>query len=173
MFFYIQQIVTRNKLTQFRPGNLETLTFLQSKKICILRTIISSLVNKIIIILLCYTCAVFSLLSLRILYFLCYLEVFLDFKLERIYQKISKDFSKYIVSDGQMQLILKHKCTFIRCSYHFNTPFCVIRQYSQLKRQILWQKENNTQSNSTIFFLFYVGWTYILIGSLFIKVESQ
>ena len=38
-------------------------------------------------------------------------------------------------------LILKDKCTFVWCSYHFNTPFCVFLQYSQSKREILCQKE--------------------------------
>ena len=58
----------------------------------------------------------------------------MDSKLERIF---SKDFSTYIVSDGQMKLILKHKCTFIWC---FNTPFCVILQYPQSKKNLC-QKE--------------------------------
>ena len=49
---------------------------------------------------------------------------------------------------------------FIWSSYHFNTPFCVILQYPQSKREILRQKEN-------------VVWTYILRGSLFIKKVSQ
>ena len=37
-------------------------------------------------------------------------------ELKRIFSKNKKDpedFSKHIVSDGQMKLILKHKCTFI------------------------------------------------------------
>ena len=58
----------------------------------------------------------------------------MDSKLERIFPK---DFSTYIVSDGQMKLILKHKCTFIWC---FNTPFCVILQYPQSKKNLR-QKE--------------------------------
>ena len=35
----------------------------------------------------------------------------------------------YIVLDGQMELILKHKSTFIWCSHHFSTPFCVTLKY--------------------------------------------
>ena len=50
----------------------------------LLRTIISSLVNKkYYIILLCYSCFMFSCLPLRVLYFPCYIEVSLDPKLER------------------------------------------------------------------------------------------
>ena len=134
--------MTRNKFTQFRPWKLETLIFLQTKKTCILRTMISSLVNKnyyyIVILFLCYV------------------------------------FLRYIVSDGQMKLIVNHKCTFIWCSYHFNTPFCVILQYPQSKREILRQKEKQYSAKlHDFFFLFYVGWAYILRVSWFIKAESQ
>ena len=117
----------------------------------------------------------FPLLPLRILYFPCYVGESLDFILERILKKIPKGFSKHIVSDGQMELILKHKCIFIRCSYHFNTPFCVILQYPQSKREILCQKEKqySVKLHYFVFVVFYVGWTYFLKGSLFIKVVSQ
>ena len=86
----------------------------------------------------------FFLLPLRILYFCCFVEVSLDFKLESFFflkKKIPRNFSKHIVSDGQMELILKQKCTFIWCSYHFNTLFCIILQYRQSKREILCRKE--------------------------------
>ena len=98
----------------------------------------------------------FPLLPLRILHFPCNVEESLDFILERISKKIPKGFSKHIVSDGQMELILKHKCIFIRGSYHFNTPFCVILQYPQSKREILCQKENNTQSSCMILFSYFM-----------------
>ena len=45
---------------------------------------------------------------------------------------------------------------------HFNAPFRVILQYPQSKGETLLQKKN--------FFVFQVGWKYILRGSLFIKV---
>ena len=79
----------------------------------------------------------FSFLPLRILKFSCYIEVSLDFKLELIKKKKSKDFSEHIVSDGQIRLILKHKCTFIWCSYHFNRPFCAILQYPRSNKYSL------------------------------------
>ena len=46
----------------------------------------------------------FSLLPLRSLYFPCYAEISLDSKLERFKKKKKKseDFSKHIVSDGQI-----------------------------------------------------------------------
>ena len=64
----------------------------------------------------------------------------LDLELQRIKKNI-KDFSKHIVSDGQMELCPKYKCIFIWCSYHFNTPFCVMLQYPQSRTEILCQKE--------------------------------
>ena len=118
-----------------------------------------------IIILLHYFCVMFSLMSLRILHFSFY---------KNVLKKIPKDFSKHIVSNEQMELILKYKCTFVWSSYHFNTLFCVILQYPQSKREILRQKEKQYSVKLHDFFcVFYVGWTYILRGSLFIKVVSQ
>ena len=78
----------------------------------------------------------FSLLPLRVLYFSCYVKVFLNFKLERLFlkKKIPKYFSKHIVSEGQIEVIVNHKCTFAQCSYHFNTLFCVILQYPHSKK---------------------------------------
>ena len=59
---------------------------------------------------------------------------------------ISKDFSKHIVSDGQMELILKHNYTFIWCSYYFKRPFCVILQYLHSNREFFFERKNNTQA---------------------------
>ena len=83
----------------------------------------------------CYICYVFPFASKD---FVCPLLrwIILDFELERI-KKNPKESLKHIVLDGQMELILKHKCTFIWCSYHFNTQFCVIPQYPQSKRKII------------------------------------
>ena len=84
-------------------------------------------------------------------------------------KKISKDFLKHLVSDGQMELFVKHKCTFIWCSYHFNTPYCLNLHYPQSKREILCQKEKQYSVNLHDFFVFYAGWTYILRGWWYIK----
>ena len=55
-----------------------------------------------------------------------------------------------------------------------NTPFCVILQYSQSKRENLCQEEKTILRQAALFFfVFHVGWTYILRGSSFIKVVSQ
>ena len=53
---------------------------------CILRTMILSLINKIYLYCYVIVCIV-SLLPLQILYFPCYVELSLDFKLERILKK--------------------------------------------------------------------------------------
>ena len=60
-FLYIQQVVTRNKFISYRPRKLMTLNFLTVKEnLCtnLLRTIVSSLVNKnyyyIVMLFLCY-----------------------------------------------------------------------------------------------------------------------
>ena len=88
-----------------------------------------------------YSCVVLFLVPLMILYFPWYVEV--SWILIRTYfsLKSRKGFSKNIVLDGQMELIFKPIRTFILCSYHFNTPSCVILQYPQSKREILCQKE--------------------------------
>ena len=95
-----------------------------------------------------YSCVMFSLLPLRIFYSLArlnypgfWIRTYLKLKKKNKIKKNPKDFSKHIVSHGQMELILKRKCTFIWCSYHLNTPFCVILQYPQSKGEILSQKE--------------------------------
>ena len=102
----------------------------------------------------CYIILVmFSFLPLRIFVFSLLRWSILDFKLERIKKKNNpKDFSKHILSDGQMELILKHKCTFIWSSYHFNAPFCVILQCPQSKREILCQKEKQYSVKLNDFF---------------------
>ena len=54
--------------------------------------------------------------------------------------------------------ILKHKCDFFFWfSYHFNTPFCVILQYPQSKREIYVKRKNNTQSSCMIFFSYFMS----------------
>ena len=45
------------------------------------------------------------------------------------------------MSNGQIEVIFGRKCTFIQCSYYFNTLFCVTLQYPLSKIEILCQKE--------------------------------
>ena len=107
----------------------------------------------------------FSLLPLTILYFSCYAEVSLDFELERIEKKI-KYFSKHIVSDGQMELILKQKCTFIWCLtiliHHFVLIFSTLSQKNRGKNWKKVEKEKEKKYSVKLhhfLFEFYVGWT--------------
>ena len=53
----------------------------------------------------------FSRFPLRILYFPCYVEVSPSPPPQK--KQPLKHFSKHLVSDGQIVLVLKHKCTFI------------------------------------------------------------
>ena len=128
------------------------------------RTIISSLVNKKYYILLLFLCYVFPFAYKNFLFpmlrwsTLDYVEV----------PWIPKDFSKYIVSDGQMELILKHKRTFIWCSYHL-TQFCVILQYPQSKSEIWHQKEKPYSVKLHYFFYYFMSDGHILNRLLFMK----
>ena len=98
----------------------------------------------------------FPFLSLRVLYFLCYAEVSLDSKLESLFSKRKKRNSKFLKifrsilcrMDKNNFIILKHKCTFILCSYHFNTPFFSIPSQ---KKGFYVKRKNNTQSSCMIF----------------------
>ena len=75
-FLYVQQVVTRNKLISYRPCKLMTLNFLTVKEnLCtnLLRTIISSLVNKnfyyIVMLFLCYASLFFCISRGTLKYF--------------------------------------------------------------------------------------------------------
>ena len=78
----------------------------------------------------------------------------LGFKLERTFlkKKNPKDFWKYFVSDGQMEFSPKHNCTFIWCSYQFNTRFCVILQLSLVKKRNFMSKGKTILQSSCIIF---------------------
>ena len=116
-FLYIQQVIARNNFTQFQTWETGDLDSPDSERKLVYEFTAKNnvfFVNShyyfyIAILFLCYVFPfgsknfVFPLLS-------C---IILDFELERIFKKSFKDFSKHIVSDGQMELILKHKCTFI------------------------------------------------------------
>ena len=58
----------------------------------------------------------------------------------------------------KLQIVFKSSCfwwtngTFIWCSYHFNTPYCVNLHYPQSKREILFQKEKQYSAKLHDFF---------------------
>ena len=111
----------------------------------------------------------------RILYFPCYIEVSLNFKLERIKKK--KRFQKFF----QSILCRMDKWNlFLSANVHLFDVFTILIHHFVLSFSILSQNEkyyvkrkNKTQSSCMISFVFHVGRTYILRGALFIKVESQ
>ena len=132
----------------------------------LLRTIVSSLVNKNYYVVVLF---LFSLLFLRILYFPCYVRTSLKIlkKFPRIFLRILCRMDKWnlflstnVLSFDVLTILIHHLVLF----------FSIISQ----KEKFCVKKKNNTQSSCMIFFLeFYVGWTYTLRGSLFIKVVSQ
>ena len=110
-FLYIQEILTRNYFTQFSPWKLEALTLLTVKEnfyMNLLRTIISNLLYKnhyyIVILFLCYICPFVS----KDFVLRCYVQVSWIFN-QDVFKKNSKDFSKHIVFDEHMELVLKYK----------------------------------------------------------------
>ena len=163
-FLYIQEFVTRNKFTQFKSSKLETLTFLESNKMFILGTIISSLVNKYYyyILLYYYIILLFSLLPRVVLYFSCNVEVSLGFKLNRIQIKFPKIFQSILCRMDKWNLFLSTNVLL------FDTPTILIHHFVLLfsilskKEKFYVKRKRNTQSSCmTFFFVFYVGWTYI------------
>ena len=122
-----------------------------------------------------YFCVICSLLPLKILYFLCYVDVSLDSELERPFferkkkKKISKIFHSILCPMGKCRLFLSTNLFYflIILIHHFLLFFSIFIQKKKC------QKEKQYSVKLHDFFMFYVGWTYVLKGSLFIKVVSQ
>ena len=98
----------------------------------------------------CYICYVFPFSSKD---FVCPLLrwIILDFELERI-KKNPKESLKHNVLDGQMELILKHKCTFIWCSYHFKYTILCYYSVSSVKKKNYMSKGKTMLSQAAWFF---------------------
>ena len=118
--------------------------------------------------------------------FLCYASLFaskdfacpllrwiiLYFELKRL-KKISKIPQSILCRVNKWNL---HKCTNILLfdvltilMHHSVLFFSIFRQ----KEKFYVKRKNSGQSSCMIFFTFYVGWTHLWRGSLFIKVVSQ
>ena len=124
----------------------------------------------------CYIILVmFSFLPLRIFVFSLLRWSILDFKLERIKKKIiPKIFQSIFCRMDKWNLFLSTNVLLFDpltiLMHHFVLFFNVLSQ----KEKSYVKRKNNTQSSWMIFFfVFYVGWTYFLSGSLFIKVVLQ
>ena len=89
----------------------------------------------------------FSFLPLRILYFPCYIEVFLDFKLERILKKFPKIFQRILCRRDKWNLFLSPNTLL------FDVLTILMRHF--VVSLILSHKEKNTQESCMIsFFVF-------------------
>ena len=141
-----------------------------------LQTIILSFVNKnyyyIAILFLCYV----FLFTSKDFVFSYFVEVSLNFKLERI----------LFLKKNSPKVFQCMSCRMDIWNLFFSTNVLLFNVLTiSIRRFVLFfsilsqnkkfydKRKNNTQSSSMVLFLFYVEWTYILRGSLFIKVESQ
>ena len=114
----------------------------------------------------------FSLLPLRILYFPCYVQVSLDFKLERI-KKIPKIFQSILCRMDKLDLFLNKNVLLFDVLTILIHHFVLFFSISSQKNKFYVKKEKQFSVKlHDFFFVFYVGWTYILRASLLIK-ESQ
>ena len=85
----------------------------------------------------------FSLLPPRILFFSCYVEVSLDFKLERIFKKVPKIFQSILCRMDKWNLFLSTNLLLfdilIILIHHFVLFFSILRQKEKfyVKRKII------------------------------------
>ena len=149
------------KFTSFRPWKIELLTLLTVKENLyknLLRTIISSLVNKKNYYFVHIIPVMIPLLPLRVLYFPFYVEVSLDSKSERIFstKKKKKKFPKIF----QSILCLMDKCNLLLSTsillfdvlsilIHY---FLLFFNISSQKKKFYVKRKNNTQSSCMVFF---------------------
>ena len=101
----------------------------------------------------------FSLLPLRILYFPCYVEVSLDFKLEHVKEKkFPKTFQSILCWMDKWDLFLSTNVLL------FDFLTILIRQFvlffSQ-KKKFYVKRKNNIQSSCMIFFSYFMSDGYI------------
>ena len=105
----------------------------------------------------------FSLSTLRILHFSCYVEVSLDFKLESFLKKFPKIFQSILCRMDKWNLLLSTNVLLF-------DALTILIHHSLLLFSILIQKEKfyvkkeekYSVKQHAFFFGFYVGWTYIL-----------
>ena len=67
-----------------------------------------------------------------------------------------------------MELILKYKCTFICCSYHFKTPFVLFFSILSQKKKFYVNRTNNTQSSCMIFFSHFMSDGHIFLDACYV-----
>ena len=141
----------------------------------LLRTIFSSLVNKIFhYIVMLFLCYVFPFASKDFVFpFLRW--ILLDFELECIFKKTSKIIQSVLCRMNKRDLFLSTNVLFfdaVTILIHHSVLFFSILSQKE-KFSVKRKKEFSVKLHDFFFFTFYVGWTYILGGLLFIKVASQ
>ena len=92
----------------------------------------------------------FSLLPLRLLYFLCYVEVYLNSKLKRKFSKNNDNNNSKKIPKNFKSIL----CQMDKCNLFLSTNVLLFDFF-------------------TISIHRFVGWTYILRGSLFIKLKQH
>ena len=95
----------------------------------------------------------YSLLPLRILYFPCYVEVSLDFKLERIFKKkFPKIFQSILCRMDKWNLFLSTYVLLFDILTILIHHFVLFFSFLSQKEKFYVKRKNNTQSRCIIFF---------------------
>ena len=100
--------------------------------------------------------------------------ILLDFELECIFKKTSKIIQSVLCRMNKRDLFLSTNVLFfdaLTILIHHSVLFFSI--LSQKEKFYVKRKKQFSVKLHDLFFTFYVGWTYILGGLLFIKVASQ
>ena len=106
----------------------------------------------------------FSFLPLRILYFPCYIEVFLDFKLERILKKFPKIFQRILCRRDKWNLFLSPNTLL------FDVLTILMRHF--VVSLILSHKEKKYSGKLYDFFFRILSWMGICLKNLMIYHQS-
>ena len=174
-FLYIQLVVTRN---EFTTRNLDS-SYIKKKYVYEFATInnfFSCKKSHYYIAILLFLCYVFPFASNGFVFPLTYPGILNQnvFFSNNNKKKYPKTFQSILCRMDECNLFLNINShlfdVLTLLTHHFMLFFSI---FSQKKKYYI-KRKNNTQSSWMIFcfFIFSVGWMYILRGSLFIKVVS-
>ena len=120
-----------------------------------------------------YSCVMFSLLRLRVLYFPCYVEVSLDSNLERK-KKLPKIFQIMLSRMDKCNLVVSTNILLFDVLTMLIHHLVLFFSFLSLKINFLPKAKKKILSKAIMFFfVFFVGWTNTLIPLLFIKLVSE
>ena len=115
----------------------------------------------------------FPYLPLRILYFPCYVEKSLDFKLERILKKkIPRIFQSILCRMNKWNFCLSTNVLLFDDLTILVHNFVLLVSILSQKGKFMSKKKQYSVKLQNIFFVFYVGWAYIL-RVLYSAVQSS